>query len=50
MTLQNLTVEIRLAWWLRLYLRCVVLYAALTLQEPDEEKLAYWISRGISIK
>jgi len=47
MAASEIKVEFRFTWWLRLYLRGVILFAVVTRQRPDEKKLAYWISKGL---
>lgn len=43
----KVNVRIRLRWWLRPYLWTLVAFCVLTKQLPDEEKLAYWITKGL---
>lgn len=47
MTPDQFHVELRFRWWLRLYLRGVILFAVITRQRPDEQKLIYWIRKGL---
>lgn len=44
---EQIHVELRFAWWLRWYLIGVVLVAVLMRRRPDEEKLKYWIRKGL---
>lgn len=43
------TINVRISprWWLRPYLWTLVAFCLLTRQRPDEEKLAYWIAKGL---
>jgi len=44
---QTVTIQVRLAWWVRLYLRSVVVFARLTGIEPDMDKMGAMIQRGL---
>jgi len=46
----SITVSIKLAWWLRAYLRGVGFISELTGLEPDPEKVSWWVERGVTIK
>lgn len=41
------TIRVRFAWWLRYYLAGVALMSRFTGCEPDAEKVAQWIRRGV---
>lgn len=46
----EITVTIRCAWWVRAYIDGVILMSCLTGLRPDEEKLTYWLTKGIRMK
>lgn len=46
----TLVIRVRVAWWLRLYLAGVSLMSQITGLEPDDERTARWIRRGIKIE
>jgi hypothetical protein len=46
----SLTVSVKLAWWLLLYLDGVLLMQAITGLDPDMEKVERMISRGIRVR
>lgn len=43
-------IEIRLGWWARAYLSSVLCFARLTRMEPDLDKVAAMVMRGIKTK
>jgi hypothetical protein len=45
----KLTLEIRVAWWLRLYLYGVVITSRVTGLEPDWSKVKRMIGRGVTV-
>lgn len=47
MAVSQLTVTIRFAWWARTYFNACMLFAWLTGMEPDNEKIAATVSRGM---
>ncbi|QNB08350.1 hypothetical protein G5S34_17385 [Herbaspirillum frisingense] len=47
METQQIRIELRFAWWFRLYLCGVILFAVIMRQRPDEQKLIYWIRKGL---
>ncbi|MFS2114327.1 hypothetical protein [Herbaspirillum frisingense] len=47
MDTEQIRIELRFALWLRLYLCGVILFAVITRQRPDEQKLTYWIRKGL---
>lgn len=48
--LEAITVSIKVAWWLLLYLDGVLLMQAITGLAPDMEKVERMLSRGIRIR
>lgn len=44
------TVEVRLSWWLRLYLQTLGFLCCVLKTEPDWERLEVWIRRGIHVR
>ena len=50
MATNRVTVSIRVAWWLVLYIHVLVFFCKLMETEPDDEKLAKVIERGIKVK
>jgi hypothetical protein len=44
------TATIKCRWWLKHYLLGVYLMARLTGRKLDEERLRYWVYRGIKIE
>lgn len=44
---QTVTIQMRLAWWVRPYLGSVVLFARLTGMEPDMAKVGAMVQRGL---
>lgn len=45
-----LTIEVRVRWWLRLYLSSLALVAAITGLTPDPAKVQAWVQRGITLR
>lgn len=50
MAKHELTLTVRVAWWLRTYLHCVAFTSKLTGLEPDWQRVAGWVSRGVTVK
>lgn len=50
MRASELKASIKLAWWLRPYIHCLVATCWLTGKEPDMSKVQYWIRRGIRLR
>lgn len=50
MARQAVTVQIVAKWWLRWYLSDVMLMAAITGQPPNEERVSYWVLRGLKAR
>lgn len=44
-----IVIEAHPRWWLHLYLVGVSFFAGLMNVEPNLERVAYWVSRGIHI-
>ncbi|WP_440466887.1 hypothetical protein ACKI1H_27050 [Pseudomonas sp. YH-1] len=49
MAVCSLTVSIKRSWWVIAYLRACMLFAWLTGMEPDGEKIASTVTRGMKI-
>lgn len=45
-----MVLQVKVAWWLRLYLGAVTLTATLLQCDINEERVGWWISRGIRVK
>lgn len=45
----QISVRVKVAWWVPLYLQGVVAMSILTGREPDEEKVLAWVLRGVSL-
>lgn len=43
----SLHVRIRVRWWLRYYLSAVCLACILTGMEPNQERVGWWVRRGV---
>ncbi|MBC7201922.1 MAG: hypothetical protein H5U29_00165 [Pusillimonas sp.] len=50
MATNQIKVQIKLAWWIRWYLMGVVLMARLTGQQPDPERIGYWVAKAARVK
>ncbi len=50
MAVSQLTVTVRFAWWARTYFNACMLFAWLTGMEPDSEKIAATVARGMKVK
>lgn len=48
--LEVVRIRVSVAWWLRLYLQSVVLFASITGMEPDRDKVGRAIARGVSFR
>lgn len=46
----GIKVSIKLAWWLRVYLRAVGFTCDLTGLEPNMDRVGWWVARGITVK
>lgn len=46
---ETVVAEIRLAWWLPLYVEALCFFASLVGSEPDEEKLARVVESAIRV-
>jgi len=46
----NIVAEVRMRWWLKLYLRLLSTFCALHGTEPDMDRLAGWIKCGVSVR
>lgn len=47
---RTLTLEVRIAWWLRIYFIGIATAAALTGSEPDWTKVKRWVNRGVQAR
>lgn len=50
MATYTLTVNIKLAWWLKVYLNTLHALCYLMDCEPNMDRAGYWISKGVSVK
>lgn len=50
MAVAQLTFTIRFAWWARTYFNACMLFAWLTGMEPDSEKIAATVARGMRLE
>lgn len=50
MATNQITVSIKLAWWLKWYLRGVVFVALLSGLQPDPKRVGYWVARAVEIE
>lgn len=41
---------VKVAWWWRYYVGCVVLMSRITGLEPDVHKVGYWAARAVTVK
>lgn len=48
--LNEIKITIHLRWWLILYLKTVFLFCVLLDLVPDEDRLMYWVMRGLYVK
>ena len=44
------SVTISVAWWLRLYLYVLVICCHFTGLRPHDDRLTYWIGKGLSVE
>jgi len=44
------TIVCRHRWWLKYYLAGVQVTACVTRREPDPDRVAYWVGRGLRVK
>jgi hypothetical protein len=49
MTIISMTVSIRVAWWLKWYLRGVIAMSHLTGLPPNEKRVLHWSMKAVSI-
>lgn len=45
----TLTLKVSVAWWIKPYLYCVALMCFITRQEPNMDKVGYWVGKAIKI-
>lgn len=50
MAINSITITIKVAWWVRWYIAGVSLCALLTGLEPDLEKVARTVRRGLKVR
>lgn len=48
--MDNFTVEVKTAWWLKPYFYVLAAMSALTGREPDWKKVEYWIAKALKPK
>ena len=44
------SITINVAWWVRLYLYALVVWCTLTGMAPNEERVLWWVGKGLSAK
>lgn len=50
MSAKTIAVRLHVAWWLRLYLYGLVICCTLTGMTPHQDRLLYWITKGLSVR
>lgn len=50
MSTEQITLTIKVSWWVKWYIRGVAYMCALTGQDPDMDKVAYWVRKGLLVK
>lgn len=50
MAVATMTITIKLAWWVPLYVNTVAMLCRLCNAEPNMERVSYWIGKGIQVK
>ena len=50
MAASRITVTISVSWWLRLYLYALIVWCTVTGMVPSEERLLYWVNKGLSVR
>lgn len=48
--LNHIQVLIKLAWWLKWYLRGVVFVASVTGLRPNPKRVGYWVARAAKVR
>jgi len=46
----TVTIVCRQRWWLKYYLACVLTLMQLTGREPNPERIAFWVGRGLKVE
>lgn len=49
MAISKITVNIKVAWWVKPYLCGVLLTARLTGLQPDPDRVGAWVKRGMTM-
>lgn len=49
-SIDKMSVRIKLSWWLRVYLNTLGVLCNLTGMEPNNERVGLWISKGVRVK
>lgn len=50
MARMTVTLECRHRWWLKYYLAGVLVIAQVTGREPNPDRFAYWVGRGLLVE
>lgn len=50
MSAKTITVRLHAAWWLHMYLYALVVCCHFTGLSPHEQRLTYWIRKGLSVE
>jgi hypothetical protein len=45
----SITLDVKVAWWVRPYIQTVAIFAALTGLQPDAKKVARTVTRGVRV-
>lgn len=47
MSAGRVVVQLRVRWWLKWYIRSVVLFAGMTGLEPNWDRVEFWVRRAL---
>jgi hypothetical protein len=50
MATTTLTLRIKLAWWVPLYVNTLAILCHLLNAEPNMDRVRYWIGRGVKVR
>lgn len=48
--MSEVTVKVRIAWWVKPYLRTVLFLCLVFNAEPDMERVRYWVQKGVYLE
>ena len=46
----SMTIKVKVKWWLKLYLSGLIMICWLTDNEPDVDKVQFWLNKGIKLE